>query len=46
MAYHIADRQQAAIVLADAIGASARFVEDSDQPVDLTVTVGLDRVGS
>ena len=46
VAYHIADRQQAAIVLADAIGASARFVEDSDQPVDLTVTVGLDRVGS
>lgn len=46
VAYHIADRQQAAIALADAIGASARLVEDLDQPVDLTVTVGLDRVGS
>lgn len=46
VAYHVPDRQQAAIALADVIGASARFVEDSVQPADLTVTVGLDRVGS
>ncbi len=46
VAYHVPDRQQAAIALADAIGASVRFVDDSDQPVDLTVIVGSDRVGS
>ena len=46
VAYHLADRQQAAVALADAIGASVTFVEDLNQPVDLTVTVGLDRVGS
>ena len=46
VAYHIGDHQQAAFDLADAIGASAIFVEDLNRPVDLTVTVGLDRVGS
>lgn len=46
VAYHIADRRQAAIALAGTIGASATFAEDLKQPVDLTVTVGLDRVDS
>ena len=46
VAYHIGDHQQVAFELADAIGASAVFVEDLNRPVDLTVTVGLDRVGS
>lgn len=46
VAYHTADRRQAALALAEAIGASATFVEDLNQPVDLTVVVGLDRVGS
>ena len=46
VAYHLADHRQAAIALADAIGASAVFVEDLNRPADLTVTVGLDWVGS
>ncbi len=46
VAYHLADHQHAAIALAEAIGASAVFVEDLNRPVDLTVTVGLDWVGS
>ncbi|MCY4456955.1 MAG: hypothetical protein OXB90_03265 [Acidimicrobiaceae bacterium] len=44
--YHVVEHRNAANTLADAIGASVRFVEDLNQPVDLTVTVGLDRVGS
>lgn len=46
VAYHSVDDQRAALVLADAIGASAIFVEDLNRLVDLTVTVGLDWVGS
>ncbi len=46
VAYHLADHRDAAIALAEAIGASAGFVEDVNSPVDLTVTVGLDLVGS
>ena len=46
VAYHIAEHQQAAVTLADAIGASVVLVEDPNQPTDLTVTVGLDRIGS
>ncbi len=46
VAYHLADHQQDAFELADAIGASAKFVEDLNRLADLTVTVGLDWVGS
>lgn len=46
VAYHLAEHQQEAVALADALGVSAQFVEDLNRPADLTVTVGLDWVGS
>ncbi len=46
VAYHLAEHQQDAVALADALGVSAQFVEDLNRPADLTVTVGLDWVGS
>lgn len=45
VAYHSADDQQAAFDLAEAIGAAAILDEDLNRPSDLTVVVGLDRVG-
>ena len=43
VAYHVMEQQEAAGVLAEAIGATVTFVEDPEQPTDLTVIVGSDQ---
>ncbi|NIR37078.1 MAG: hypothetical protein GWO22_14140 [Actinobacteria bacterium] len=43
VAYHLPENAADAEALAAAIGATAVFDDDPDQPIDLTVTIGSDQ---
>ena len=44
--YHRPEVEQQADMIAAALGVEAELADDVEQPIDLTVTIGLDRVDS